>query len=106
MSVHINIVTKANPNEVNLSAHETHEQSQINLGIDLTQQPLGPSELCIMKEQKETQMLEQQRNAMYNTPMRPVKKTNKAELYPQHAKCVPTECEANGAATNGAAAEL
>ncbi|KAI8911750.1 hypothetical protein EDD86DRAFT_203177 [Gorgonomyces haynaldii] len=55
--------------QVNVTAHETHEQIQTQAGIDITAPPLGPAELSAIKEKR--MLLEQQRNTFLVNSMRP-----------------------------------
>jgi hypothetical protein len=49
---------------VNLTAHETHAQTQIQAGIDMNAAPLGPAELVRIKEQRD-KLLEQTRQTAF-----------------------------------------
>lgn len=58
-------MTKTNRNQVNLNAHETHEQSQISAGVDLLKPPITSSEATALKDRRDRVIMEQQRNAIY-----------------------------------------
>lgn len=55
---------------MNLSAHETHEQSQTMIGIDPHGRFLDPTELGVLKERRDRMVIEQQRSAMMAGQMR------------------------------------
>ena len=50
------------PKKVNLSAHETHKQSQDNAGVDLNADPLTPLEMSLAKDRREKESYLQQQN--------------------------------------------
>ncbi|KAJ3274176.1 chromatin modification- protein VID21 [Terramyces sp. JEL0728] len=66
-----------NKKQVNLTAHETHKQTQIAAGIDLNAAPLRPVELSKLKENRD-KIIEQNRQAgmfpahKFGTPVRPM----------------------------------
>ncbi|KAJ3309740.1 chromatin modification- protein VID21 [Boothiomyces sp. JEL0838] len=66
-----------NKKQVNLTAHETHKQTQIAAGIDLNAPPLRPIELSKIKENRD-KILEQNRQAgmfpahKFGAPVRPM----------------------------------
>jgi hypothetical protein len=60
------IFTLAPPSKkINLVAHETHQQSQIQAGININGPVLGPSELSVVKEGRDKEM----RHTQVNNPM-------------------------------------
>ncbi|KAJ3318096.1 chromatin modification- protein VID21 [Boothiomyces sp. JEL0866] len=66
-----------NKKQVNLTAHETHKQTQIAAGIDLNAPPLRPIELSKIKENRD-KIVEQNRQAgmfpahKFGAPVRPM----------------------------------
>jgi hypothetical protein len=56
----------ANKSQVNLTAHETHHQSQVHAGVDVLKPPLSPMELSLMKDQRDRELRQAQEQHKQN----------------------------------------